>query len=94
MISSSSAKVSLDRVGKFLQETELLDSFAEELENKATIMDHDDHNEVIGFNNAVFAWANDTEDGTQTPSSRSFRLRIEGGLTFKKNAINLIVGPT
>jgi hypothetical protein len=94
MTSSSSAKVSLDRIGKFMQETELLDSFAEELENKTTITDNDDHNEVIGFNNAVFAWANDTEDGTQTPSSRSFRLRIEGGLTFKKNAINLIVGPT
>jgi len=94
MTSSFSAKVSLDRVGKFLQETELLDSFAEELENKATIMDHEDHNEAIGFNTAVFAWANDTEDGTQTPSSRSFRLRIEGCLTFKKNAINLIVGPT
>ena len=94
MTSSSSAKVSLDRVGKFLQETELLDSFAQELEKKATSMDHNDNNEVIGFNNAVFAWANDSEDGTQTPSSRSFRLRIEGGLTFKKNAINLIVGPT
>jgi hypothetical protein len=94
MTSPSSAKVSLDRIGKFLQETELLDSFAEELENKTTIMDNDDHNEVIGFNNAVFAWANDTEDGTQTPSSRSFRLRIEGGLAFKKNAINLIIGPT
>jgi hypothetical protein len=94
MTSSFLAKVSLDRVGKFLQETELLDSFAEELEKKATSMDHNDNNEVIGFSNAVFAWANDSEDGTQTPSSRSFRLRIEGGLTFKKNAINLIVGPT
>jgi hypothetical protein len=89
-----SGKVSLDRIGQFLQDTELLDSFAEELENKATINHYPDQDDVIGFNNAVFAWSRDIEDGTQTPSSRSFRLRIEGRVTFKKNSINLIVGPT
>ena len=94
MTAPSSGKVSLDRIGHFLQDTELLDSFAEELENKATINNQPDQDDVIGFNNAVFTWSKDVEDGVQTPSSRAFRLRIEGGLTFKKNATNLIVGPT
>ncbi|KAF8966908.1 multidrug resistance-associated ABC transporter [Flammula alnicola] len=85
-------KVSLERIGNFLRETELLDSFADEVENKITVTES--HDGTIGFNNAVFTWSKEDEDGTQTPSSRSFKLRVEGDLTFKRNAINLIVGPT
>jgi hypothetical protein len=60
------------------------------------MLDNDQHNDDdrIGFNNAVFAWSNDAGDGTLTPSSRVFRLRVEGNLTFKRNCINLIIGPT
>jgi type II secretory ATPase GspE/PulE/Tfp pilus assembly ATPase PilB-like protein len=43
--------------------------------------------EEIGFNNAVFSWSSDDK----TPS---FLLRIEDQLFFKRNCINLIVGPT
>ena len=87
-------KVSLERIGEFLNKTELLDHFEEKTEPGGTATVADDHEEEIGFNNATFAWSNDVEDGTQTPSARTFRLRIDGKLTFKKDCINLIVGPT
>ncbi|KAF9483590.1 hypothetical protein BDN70DRAFT_990288 [Pholiota conissans] len=50
----------------------------------------------IGFHNASFAWTLDEESdsGMATPSSRVYRLRVEGDLLFKRNAINLIIGPT
>ncbi|KAF8157969.1 hypothetical protein B0H34DRAFT_797400 [Crassisporium funariophilum] len=87
-------KVSLDRVGNFLQESELLDSFDHEINPETPpSMSHRDE-DVIGFNNAVFAWSKEHEDGTQTPSSRTFRLRTEGSISFKRNCINLIIGPT
>ena len=53
-----------------------------------------DVDDRIGFNDAVFAWFKEAGDGTLTPSSRAFRLRIEGNITFKRNCINLIIGPT
>lgn len=96
-------KVSLDRVGNFLKETELLDHFAKELESGApasfSSADENtqisDHNDLIGFSNAMFTWSNDVAtDGSQTPSSRVFKLRVDGTLTFKKGCINLIIGPT
>jgi ubiquinone biosynthesis protein UbiJ len=86
-------KVSLDRFSSFLRDTELLDSFSEQ---KVEVMSGAQHevDDRIGFNNAIFSWSNDTEDGAQTPSSRGFRLRVEGNITFKRNCINLIIGPT
>ncbi|KAF9480291.1 multidrug resistance-associated ABC transporter [Pholiota conissans] len=87
-------KVSLDRVGKFLRETELLDEYADQIENNTHLVQASDHHDVIGFRDAVFTWSMESDDGTQTPSSRLFKLKIEGDLTFKQNAINLIVGPT
>ena len=85
-------KVSLERFSSFLQDTELLDSFSEQKVGTLNAVHDDD--DRIGFNNAVFAWCNEPVDGTQTPSSRAFRLRVEGNLTFKRNCINLIIGPT
>lgn len=90
------AKVSLDRIGNFLQETELLDTYADQLENKLVIADasqNDSHDGVIGFNNATFTWSKEIDDGTQTPSSRLFKLRTEH-LEFKRGMVNLIIGPT
>jgi len=88
-------KVSLDRVGKFLRETELLDNYSEE---SCTEIDAnptpEGHESSIAFNNAIFAWSKDAEDGAQTPSSRSFRLKVPGRVEFKTNALNLVVGPT
>ncbi|KAH9480844.1 ATP-binding cassette transporter abc4 [Psilocybe cubensis] len=86
-------KVSLDRIGNFLRETELLDDFEEEKTQSIVPPSQHDEN-LIGFKNATFAWSKEEENGTQTPSARSFRLRIEGDLLFKRGCINLIVGPT
>ncbi len=51
----------------------------------------------IGFSDAMFAWSVDDKminDGAATPSKRKFVLRIDGELIFKRNAINIIIGPT
>lgn len=86
-------KVSLDRVQEFLQHTELLDAF---IEAPIAVPDASipDDKQVIGFNNAAFSWSLENTDGSLTPTSRNFRLRINGELKFKPNCINLIVGPT
>ena len=58
---------------------------------------------MIGFNDATFRWAKaPPTSGASTPGSaiftpggkRNFRLRVDGPLTFKRNALNLVVGPT
>ncbi|KDR83043.1 hypothetical protein GALMADRAFT_866150 [Galerina marginata CBS 339.88] len=87
-------KVSLDRVDEFLKETELLDSFSgtesELILPETSVVDK----QAIGFRNAAFSWSVQPQDGTLTPRSRFFRLRVDGELWFKPNCINLIVGPT
>ena len=89
-----SAKVSLDRVTDFLQNTELLDSFADKPSqgDVPTTIECDD----FGFNNATFSWSVESPDpdGTSTPSQRTFRLHISGEQLFKRDCINLIIGPT
>jgi hypothetical protein len=91
---SLSAKVSLDRVTEFLQKTELLDSFTDKPSqgNTPTTIESDD----LGFNNATFSWSVESPDldGTLTPSQRTFRLHISGKQLFKRDCINLIIGPT
>lgn len=92
-------KVSLDRLDEFLHKTELLDSFLEEkvpsihVANPAAAVESSDE---IGFKDASFSWSLDEEEDTgyATPSSRVFRLRVEGDLLFKRNTINMIIGPT
>jgi hypothetical protein len=93
-----SAKVSLDRVTEFLQKTELLDSFADkpsqvQVDIPTTIESDDDD---MGFNNATFSWSVESpdHDGSSTPSQRTFRLHISGEQLFKRDCINLIIGPT
>ena len=94
LIPCLSAKVSLDRVTEFLQKTELLDSFADKPSHGdiPTIIECDD----FGFNNATFSWSVESPDpdGTSTPSQRTFRLQICGEQLFKRDCINLIIGPT
>ncbi|KAF8966510.1 multidrug resistance-associated ABC transporter [Flammula alnicola] len=86
-------KVSLDRVHDFLQNTELLDLYTETPMTLPNIS-LPPNKEAIGFNNTTFSWSLESQDGSLTPTSRNFRLRIDGELLFKSNCINLIVGPT
>ncbi|KAH7927390.1 P-loop containing nucleoside triphosphate hydrolase protein [Leucogyrophana mollusca] len=88
------AKVSLDRINKFLTETELLDKFTETKDEGAQLFSPDgQESDLIGFRNAVFSWSNEN-DGSATISRRGFKLRVEDELLFQRGRINLIVGPT
>ncbi|KAI0031196.1 hypothetical protein K488DRAFT_79193 [Vararia minispora EC-137] len=88
------AKVSLDRLTDFLQNTELLDAYSEE--TTVSIAERVPDPDIIGFKDAMFTWSSDAtvDDGTQTLSRRNFTLRIDGEVVFKRGVINLIVGPT
>ncbi|KAK0459012.1 uncharacterized protein EV420DRAFT_1642713 [Desarmillaria tabescens] len=78
-------KVSLDRLTDFMQKTELLDTFSEKkFIEPVGIEDRED----IGFHQARFSWMN------SPPSKRTFLLRIDEELIFRKNSINLVIGPT
>ena len=90
-------KVSLDRFNNFFKETELLDEFSASSTTTPLAEPQDFGSEEIGFRNATFTWSAEADshtDGTLTPRSRTFRLRIHDTLLFKKGKINLIVGPT
>ncbi|KAJ7062926.1 P-loop containing nucleoside triphosphate hydrolase protein, partial [Mycena amicta] len=91
------AKVSIDRLNDFLNKTELLDSFSQR-ESLPIVLDEPAEG-IIGFRDASFTWSNDsptdaTTDGTATPSTRRFVLKIDGELFFKPGCFNLVVGPT
>ncbi|CAE7169341.1 unnamed protein product [Rhizoctonia solani] len=86
------AKVSLDRINDFVQNTELLDAYNEK--ETPTIVDpNPPAPEAIGFRNATFTWSRQVP-GTPTPSRRNFRLHIDEELLFKHGKINMVVGPT
>ncbi|KAF8803419.1 multidrug resistance-associated ABC transporter [Phlegmacium glaucopus] len=92
-------KVSLDRLEDFLQNTELLDSFQSPQSSQEaggpSNNDVDARSTEIGFKNAIFSWSNSNEEeGSLTPSKRSFKLRVDGELFFKRDCVNLIIGPT
>lgn len=77
-------------------QTELLDEFSDAQNDVAGISAQAivDRN-AIGMKNAAFTWAaSDADNSTSTPSRRTFRLLIEGELTFKSGSINLVLGPT
>ncbi|KDR83052.1 hypothetical protein GALMADRAFT_57306 [Galerina marginata CBS 339.88] len=93
------AKVSLDRLSHFLQDTEVLDRFADKHDNSSfpilhTFQAREENSLEIGFRNAFFSWSVEKSDRALTPTSRNFRLHIEGKLLFRRNCINMIVGPT
>ncbi|KAH9940070.1 uncharacterized protein BXZ73DRAFT_99070 [Epithele typhae] len=91
------AKVSLDRVSAFLDDTELLDEFSERTaaSSEAVVPPHTTKNPTIGICSASFTWSNEN-DGTLTPgpNRRNFTLRIDEEVVFRRGRINLIVGPT
>lgn len=81
----------------------MLDRFTQPKDSHISVSQLEIAPEVIGFNDATFRWATaPPASGTSTPDSssgstsghRNFRLRIDGPLTFKRDALNLIVGPT
>ena len=90
------AKVSLDRVAEYLNDTELLDEYQKaENDNPESIEGLSiglKDLETIGIYNASFVWS--SVDGSLTPSRRKFRLTIDDELLFKRNGINLIIGST
>jgi ABC-type uncharacterized transport system fused permease/ATPase subunit len=50
------------------------------------------HFHDIGFGQAAFTWSK--EAASKIISAPSFRLVVEDDVIFKKNSINLIIGPT
>ena len=77
-------------------QTELLDEFQDVSKGEVTAADiapGPQDPDVIGFCDATFAWSNEVEKSA-TPSRRNFRLNLEGEIKFKRDAINLIIGPT
>ncbi|KAH0581470.1 hypothetical protein H2248_012549 [Termitomyces sp. 'cryptogamus'] len=86
--------VSLQRISDFLQNTELLDKYTEQVPNNLIDLDHD--SSEIGFRDATFSWSNDDgfSTGSLTPSKRRFRLHVKDELLFKRGGLNLIIGPT
>ncbi|KAF7966730.1 hypothetical protein HWV62_37249 [Athelia sp. TMB] len=89
-------QVSLDRLNTFLNDTELLDAYAEGSSSTdvqvAGMGPEDD--DAIGFSNAKFSWSGSSSDGTMTPSKRQFLLQLDGKVFFKRGALNMVVGPT
>ncbi|KAJ7164522.1 hypothetical protein C8R46DRAFT_1193124 [Mycena filopes] len=83
------ARVSLNRLDAFLNDTELLDSFT--ATDKPTA--HSASTELTGFRDATFSWADEDQSVGTSTLSRSFILRIEGEIMFKPG-FNLVVGPT
>lgn len=72
------SKVSVDRVGEFLEEEET--TKYDQLSNKP-----DENSPVIGFENASFSW--------NASSSNDFKLR-DINVAFKEGKLNVIIGPT
>ncbi|RPD55086.1 multidrug resistance-associated ABC transporter [Lentinus tigrinus ALCF2SS1-6] len=84
------AKVSLERISNFLQQTELIDEFAAPALH-SPVAARDD---VIGIRDTTFAWSEQgSEHSESTPTTRSFGLRIDE-VTFEQGNVNLVVGPT
>ena len=92
----ATGKVSLERINRFLRESELLDEYTPKT------FDGNDHSSEtghalahrfleteIGFRPARFTWTNDS-----TLDDRHFVLKIEQQLTFAENRLNVIYGPT
>ncbi|KZS96535.1 P-loop containing nucleoside triphosphate hydrolase protein [Sistotremastrum niveocremeum HHB9708] len=88
------AKVSIDRIGAFLNSGELYSetTAAAALASETAPIDKSS----VLIRDAVFTWDKiGSSSGTATPSRRrNFKLQIDGDLTFKPGVVNLICGPT
>ncbi|KAI0742214.1 hypothetical protein C8Q80DRAFT_1186678 [Daedaleopsis nitida] len=90
------AKVSLERVSDFLDNSELLDAYADAgtaaVQNPATRQTGG--SDVIGIRNASFTWSRADNGLRAIPSGHEFTLRIADEVTFMRGGFTLIVGPT
>lgn len=87
-------KVSIDRLNDFLQKTEVLDQFSTANRQPLRPVGVDeDYADKFGFRRATFAWSA-VQDGSLTPTTRRFKLQINEEILFKRDCINLIIGPT
>ena len=77
-------KVSLDRITRFLRETELLDKWAPQRDVVQPSTSE------ISIKDAHFTWSNELS----TDIDRAFTLTVSGTLTFKPGGLNVIHGPT
>lgn len=85
--------IRLQSLTYFESQTELLDAFNSKTKD-AAVSAGDDR---LGFGRAYFSWKSSEpgSDGTSTSRrKREFQIRIEDELIFKRNCINLVVGPT
>ncbi|RPD67396.1 P-loop containing nucleoside triphosphate hydrolase protein [Lentinus tigrinus ALCF2SS1-6] len=80
------AKVSLDRLSEFLQQTELTDEYA----SGTRVATRED---VIGIRATTFAWSNENHESSAATTTSAFKLRIDE-LMFEQGSVNLVVGPT
>ncbi|KAF7353853.1 P-loop containing nucleoside triphosphate hydrolase protein [Mycena venus] len=71
-------------------QTELLDAYSNDAAHSSPRLSQNYNDEEIGFNNATFSWTS----SDNAPNQRRFLLQIDGQVFFKRNCINLIVGPT
>ncbi|KAF9021407.1 P-loop containing nucleoside triphosphate hydrolase protein [Hymenopellis radicata] len=87
----TAAKASLDRLTAFLHDTELLDRFASEEHQVPviTIGDAIPTPDTLGLGHAMFSWSNVSGKG-----NNNFILHINENVIFRRNCVNLIVGPT
>ncbi|KAF8513392.1 hypothetical protein JB92DRAFT_3116459 [Gautieria morchelliformis] len=88
------AKVSLGRINDFLLNAELLDRFTRKGDKKIVVDPAETiHPAAVGFRDAAFSWEGPQEQGKEN-SGRQYRLQVEGELFFKRESLNLIIGPT
>lgn len=76
-------------------QTELLDEYDKQTPLAHALQDSPaPHQDDIGCGKSHFTWTSEVVDDEATPSTSTFRLRVDTDLIFKKGAFNLILGPT
>ncbi|KDQ20377.1 hypothetical protein BOTBODRAFT_100859, partial [Botryobasidium botryosum FD-172 SS1] len=84
------ARVSLDRLNDFLNNTEVVDGLTDKSQPPAEFAVHQTKN-AIGFHDASFSWHRSC---ALIPSTEHFDLRIDGDLLFQRGRLNLVTGQT
>lgn len=82
------SNVSLQRINKFLHNTELIDRY---VEGRASPAATQEDPEFIGFRNATFSWITNAAS-KDDENIRNFRLHFDD-LRFQKGKLNVIAGP-
>lgn len=83
-----SAKVSLERLNDFFQNTEMLDKFEKPEETAERVTER--QGQGVFMKNATFYWASAKK---RIAGERQFRLQVDD-LTFPEGEISIVAGPT